>query len=394
MARVLFRESERNLQSLEQRLPSVLACGPRVSRRVVVALRATLGEPTRQPDGTAEPPTPPAGTSPRARERRAAQATGKEETSRVEAPSEAGQQATADRSRETSPPGATAATPTSAPAPIGNTSPSTSSSLPTASPHVLDQGEGPLLLFLHDFPLSAGQWDPQIDALKSTARVVAPDLPGFGLSPHLPPPTTIDGHVDWIVELARSRDLEPVVLVAHGFGAHIAMRAALRWPGLQALVLAGVSGAADSQEEAAERRRLATEIDAAGMEAAVDALLPKLLGSSTARMRPEIFDRVRAMMREARPEAAAAALRAMSDRTDAFVELDRLRIPVRWIVGAEDRIVLPNATLRSSELISHSPCEIVPRAGHLVNLEAPDAFTEAVRAMIPASVQLRAAGRR
>lgn len=172
------------------------------------------------------------------------------------------------------------------------------------------------------------------------------------------------------------------------------MRAALRLPGLQALVLAGASGAADSREEAEERRRLATEIDATGIEAAVDALLPRLLGSSTARMRPEIFDRVRAMIREARPEAAAAALRAMSDRTDSFVELDRLRIPVRWIVGAEDRIVLPDAALRSSELISNSPCEVVPRAGHLVNLEAPEAFTESVRAMIPARVQLGAAGRR
>jgi pimeloyl-ACP methyl ester carboxylesterase len=38
------------------------------------------------------------------------------------------------------------------------------------------------LVFVHGFPLSRGAWQKQIDALRSSLRVIAPDLPGCGES--------------------------------------------------------------------------------------------------------------------------------------------------------------------------------------------------------------------
>ena len=45
-----------------------------------------------------------------------------------------------------------------------------------------DEGRGVPLLFVHGFPLSRGAWQKQLDALRSSYRVIAPDLRGFGES--------------------------------------------------------------------------------------------------------------------------------------------------------------------------------------------------------------------
>ena len=45
-----------------------------------------------------------------------------------------------------------------------------------------DSCDKPALLLIHGFPLSSQMWDPQIEDLGEFARVVAPDLRGFGHS--------------------------------------------------------------------------------------------------------------------------------------------------------------------------------------------------------------------
>src|SRR4051812_36502600 len=39
------------------------------------------------------------------------------------------------------------------------------------------------LVFIHGFPFSRSVWQRQIDAFRSSYRVIAPDLCGFGVSP-------------------------------------------------------------------------------------------------------------------------------------------------------------------------------------------------------------------
>ena len=46
--------------------------------------------------------------------------------------------------------------------------------------NVFDEGSGPPLVFVHGFPLSHAMWLPQLQAFRTTHRVVAPDLRGFG----------------------------------------------------------------------------------------------------------------------------------------------------------------------------------------------------------------------
>ena len=59
--------------------------------------------------------------------------------------------------------------------------------------HLLEEGEGPLVVLCHGFPELAYSWRHQIPALAAAGyRVIAPDMRGFGGS-SVPPrsrPTT------------------------------------------------------------------------------------------------------------------------------------------------------------------------------------------------------------
>ncbi|MDP9235725.1 MAG: alpha/beta fold hydrolase, partial [Actinomycetota bacterium] len=59
-------------------------------------------------------------------------------------------------------------------------------------------GDGIPVVLLHAFPLHAGMWQPQLDALGDRFRVIAPDLKGFGGSdaPDDAAGYSMDGYAD------------------------------------------------------------------------------------------------------------------------------------------------------------------------------------------------------
>jgi len=84
-----------------------------------------------------------------------------------------------------------------------------------------------------------------------------------------------------------------------------------------------------------------------------------------------------------------AAIRAVfraGRRFDVSRELGRLTMPALVLVGERDR---PNAGL-SAALAAALPrgrLETVPGAGHVANIDAPEAFTEALRSFLDADPQ-------
>ena len=49
--------------------------------------------------------------------------------------------------------------------------------------HYVDEGKGPVILMLHGNPTWSFLYRKMIKELKDEFRVIAPDYPGFGLSP-------------------------------------------------------------------------------------------------------------------------------------------------------------------------------------------------------------------
>jgi pimeloyl-ACP methyl ester carboxylesterase len=99
--------------------------------------------------------------------------------------------------------------------------------------HVVEQGEGPLVILCHGFPECWYSWRHQLPALaKAGFRAVAPDLRGYGLSdrPEEVEKYTILHDIGDIVGLLDALGAEQAVIAGHDIGAPIAWEAALLRP--------------------------------------------------------------------------------------------------------------------------------------------------------------------
>lgn len=102
-----------------------------------------------------------------------------------------------------------------------------------ASFHVIEQGEGPAVLFCHGFPDTAETWRSQMRAVAEAGyRAVALDMRGFGASYT---PSDVDLYsalhtVGDLVGVLNALDIRSAVLVGHDWGADVAQRAMVMRP--------------------------------------------------------------------------------------------------------------------------------------------------------------------
>ena len=86
-----------------------------------------------------------------------------------------------------------------------------------------DVGTGTPVLLIHGFPLDRSLWRSQIDGLQATARLIAPDLRGFGQSGDPGDTMSMDEYAADLKALVDSLDLRQVVLCGLSMGGYIAL---------------------------------------------------------------------------------------------------------------------------------------------------------------------------
>lgn len=241
----------------------------------------------------------------------------------------------------------------------------------------VDEGRGVPLVFVHGFPLSRSVWQKQIDAFRSSHRVIAPDLPGFGDSDARPGPTTMAQYAAEVRALLQQLATGPVVLVGHSMGGYVALAFARQFPELlRGLVLVGTKAGPDAPEAAAGRRAMAEKVETEGVQVVVQAMAPKMLagGNHDAQM----MEHVRAFMASSKPMGVVGALLGMAGRPDATALLAQIVVPTLVITGADDMLVPPAESEKLAEAIRGAQLVVVAHAGHLVAFEQPDQFNRAL----------------
>jgi pimeloyl-ACP methyl ester carboxylesterase len=245
----------------------------------------------------------------------------------------------------------------------------------------LDAGTGePALVLLHAFPLHGGMWTPQVEHLSSTRRVVVPDLLGFGGSdaPDTMFRYTMLGYADLVAGLLDRLGLDKVVLGGLSMGGYVAL-AFLRQYGerVAALILADTRASADTHEVFERRTDQQDQVARIGTTALIETLLAGLLSDHTRDHRLELVEQVRRLM-DNPPAGFIGALEAMKHRPDSTDELRAVTVPTLVVVGEDDSLSPPDVARDMQERIRGSELAVLPRAGHLSNLEAADEFNAAV----------------
>jgi pimeloyl-ACP methyl ester carboxylesterase len=239
-----------------------------------------------------------------------------------------------------------------------------------------DEGWGRAILFLHAFPLGLGMWDAQARGLGASCRVVRFDDRGFGGSPPKQGPLTMDAIADDAAALMDHLAIERAVLWGCSMGGYAALAFARRHASrLLALVLQDTRAGADTEEARQNRGALAERVLAKGPVAASDAFLGNLLGETTKRENPALLESVRTLILKNPATGIANALAGLGAREDSSRTLGEIRVPTLVLCGDEDVLTPPRESEALARAIAGSRLEIVPRAGHLSNMEQPDQVT-------------------
>jgi 3-oxoadipate enol-lactonase len=244
-------------------------------------------------------------------------------------------------------------------------------------------GEGPALLLLHAFPLGLFMWEAQVEALRSTHRVVRFDARGFGGSAGGEGPLTMERIADDGAALLDHLGIGRAIVGGCSMGGYAAFAFVRRHPQkLAGLVLQDTRAGADSAEARDGRAALAAKVLAEGAGAAVEAFLPKLVGETTRRERPQLVAGLRERILSTSPQAIASALHGLAARADSRETLPTIAVPTLVLVGAEDVLTPPDESATMAAAIPRARLDVVPGAGHLANLENPAAVNAALRAFL------------
>ncbi len=246
-----------------------------------------------------------------------------------------------------------------------------------------DQGEGLPLVFLHAFPLSLAMWKPQVEALSDTYRVITLDLRGHGESEGVLENFGLDDYADDVIALLDHLHIPKAVIIGLSMGGYTAFSIVRRYASrVRALVLADTRAPADTEEVKDVRMTMADVTKKKGNGAIATLMLPKLLAPSTPQINPGLTSLVREMILAAKPEWIVNDLMAMAARPDSSELLSQISCPTLIIIGEEDQATPMVDSQFMADRIPDNTLAVIPKAGHLSNLEHPQLFNEALASFL------------
>ena len=237
---------------------------------------------------------------------------------------------------------------------------------------------GRTLVLIHAFPLDERMWEPQLALADAGWRVIAPHLRGTNGQPEAALPTMDDFAAD-VIDLLDALHIENAVIGGLSMGGYVTFalfRHAPRY--FRGIVLADTRPQADTPEAIEGRKRLLAVVRQKGAAAVADEMLPKLLGETTRRERPDIVAHVGDLIRSNSADAIAGAISALMSRPDSTSILSAIHCPTLIMVGEEDTLTPPALSQDIQRAIGGAELVVVPAAGHLSSIEQPEAFNAAL----------------
>lgn len=240
-----------------------------------------------------------------------------------------------------------------------------------------EAGVGPAVILIHGFTLDTRMWDDQFAALAQRFRVIRYDLRGFGRSA---PPDGPYSHVEDLRALLDRFEVEQASLVGLSKGGAIALDFALTYPQRTralALIDTVLGGHAWSAEGSARDALVWQEAARGGIPAAKVSWLAHPLFAPAMRQ-PAVAARLRAIIDDYSGWHFVNANPEHGISPPAATRLHELAMPTLALVGEHD---LPDFQAIAAQIRRDAPqarTVIVPGAGHMATMEAPELVNQAL----------------
>jgi 2-hydroxy-6-oxonona-2,4-dienedioate hydrolase len=246
-----------------------------------------------------------------------------------------------------------------------------------------ERGVGQALILIHGMFGDHLDWEPVLEPLSRSHRVVAIDLPGFGESSKPRCEYSEDLFTDALEQLLDQLRIKEAVLIGNSFGGEVAIFYALRHPKVVSKLVLVDSG---GFRKATDEEKVFTEVRFS--ESALASLTPEgnaLLFSpvfhSVSKVSARYLERQNAKLQRADYPAYAHALASSIRLVMAICLLERLpAIQCRTLLvwGERDQVLPVDQARVALNLLRNGGLELIPGCGHVPQLECPEAFLRTI----------------
>lgn len=243
-------------------------------------------------------------------------------------------------------------------------------------------GSGPPLVLLHGGMEDSRVWMRQFEDLANDFTVFAWDAPGCGRSTDVPETWRLAHFADALSAWLRELHVQRPHVLGFSWGSSVALEFCRRHPALPASLIlasayAGWAGSLSPDEVAA---RLAGVLAAADLPRAE--LSKAVPGAFSAAASPELLEEMLDIAADnsglVHPGGYRAIAYSMAE-ADLRDVLPQIRIPTLLLYGELDTRAPLHVAEDLRDRIPAAELVIIPGAGHMANVEAPEAFNAEVR---------------
>jgi pimeloyl-ACP methyl ester carboxylesterase len=242
-------------------------------------------------------------------------------------------------------------------------------------------GSGPAVVFCHGTPWSSELWRPIAQALAPYVTVHLWDMPGYGRSSKEPGHrVSLDVQGELFADLLSYWELESPHVVAHDFGGAVALRAhLLHRKSYASLALVDVVAlrpwGSDFFRLVGEHPEVFARLPAAVHEGALRAYVA---GASHRGLTPADLDGLVAPWLDA--DGQSAFYRQIEQADEAYTDeiegrYPTIDVPTFVVWGRDDSWIPVDRAHRLRDLIPEARLRVIEDAGHLIQLDQPEALT-------------------
>lgn len=254
-----------------------------------------------------------------------------------------------------------------------------------------DTGEGSPVLLVHGWAAHLGFFESLAARLSRRHRVLVPTLRAHPGSERGPSPLTIETLADDVAHLVEALELKGVVALGWSMGAmtlwQAAPRIANRLDGLIVEEMAprltndddwsfGILGGYGGGDVAGTIGEIATD-----WPAYVSRFAPRMFAPTARIANPALIAWACAEMAKADAQAMASYWASMAAE-DFRTRIQAIATPMLVLHGAESQVYPEGATAFVARAAGSGAHAIIPGAGHVPHLEAPDIFFQEIEAFI------------
>jgi len=236
-------------------------------------------------------------------------------------------------------------------------------------------GDRTPLVFLHGVGSDKSVWRRQLERFGPDRRTIAFDYPGYGYSDPAIGGMNRDDYATCILAAMTELQVDQAHICGLSLGGVIAIAMHHAWPRRVKSLIIADSFADHPDGQAIYDRSIAASGNMRALaEARADVLLAQ---PADPIVRTEVIDTMARLDPAAYVIGAEAVwLAKQRERANA------IRVPTLVLCGMEDKVTPPALSQALAKLIPGAQYEPIERAGHLGNIEQPEAFNTLVNAFI------------